>query len=40
MQSLVETGPEVLKQTFLKYSPYIFFILLLSPLEEGVGLFV
>ena len=40
MQSLVETGPEVLKQKFLKYSPYIFIILLLSPLEEGRGLYL
>ena len=37
MRSLVETGPVVLKYKILKYSPYIFIILLLSPLEEGCG---
>ena len=35
MPSLVETGPS--EVIFFKYSPYIFIILLLSPLEEGCG---
>ena len=39
MLGLVETGPVVLKWKILKYmySPYIFIIKLLSPLEEGCG---
>ena len=37
MPSLVETGPVVLEKKVFKYSPYIFIILLLSPLEEGCG---
>ena len=34
MQSLVETGPVVLKYKLFKYYSYISMIMLLSPLEE------
>ena len=40
MMLYAKFGPVVLKKKIFKYSSYIFIILLLSPLEEGHGLYL